>query len=380
MTARLGTTGRRSSGFTLIELLVVIAIIAVLIALLLPAVQAAREAARRAQCTNNLKQLGLAMQNYNSALGTFPPGGSNASSIAGVPQYGWGNWSAQSMMLPYMEQTALYNSLNFNLVNQGGSNYGETYVQTTSITSTINAFLCPSCPAYTGTMYTILYPSLKAPGNNYFVSVGSSMNQYGNSQYASVPPGSALPNGPFAVLGKPIGLQGITDGTSNTIAMGEWKVGNNNKASYNVGQSIVQINSYPPNAGAGLATLLMPLGGAGLLSWLPTCSGAGFSGASGSTNLAFQGQDWCEGLFGHTVGNILIGPNPPYPNCMNNTQGGGDTDSAVGFFGMSSFHPGGANILMCDGSVRFLKNSVNQYTVWGLGSAGQGEVISGDSF
>ena len=109
----LGLVSGTRKGFTLIELLVVIAIIAVLIALLLPAVQAAREAARRSQCVNNMKQLGLALHNYHSAIGQFPPGGC----VSGVTVCGngnlWGAWSAQAMMLPYMEQTAVYNSLNF---------------------------------------------------------------------------------------------------------------------------------------------------------------------------------------------------------------------------------------------------------------------------
>ena len=109
-------------GFTLIELLVVIAIIAVLIALLLPAVQAAREAARRAQCVNNLKQLGLALHNYHSTQNAFPLGGFPAPAPAGAAccgQGGWGGWSAQSMLLPYMEQVAVYNSANFTMVMRG---------------------------------------------------------------------------------------------------------------------------------------------------------------------------------------------------------------------------------------------------------------------
>ena len=106
----------RRRGFTLIELLVVIAIIAVLISLLLPAVQSAREAARRAQCTNNLKQMGLAMHNYHSAVGTFPMGNTIANAYySPMPSpTSWGTFSAHALMLPYMEQTPLYNSCNFN--------------------------------------------------------------------------------------------------------------------------------------------------------------------------------------------------------------------------------------------------------------------------
>ena len=133
----------RRRGFTLIELLVVIAIIAVLISLLLPAVQSAREAARRAQCVNNLKQIGLAMHNYHDTVGSFPPGGINGSdSWAGT----WWDWPA--FILPQMEQAPLYNAINFSLqnINQLDANAAND-PQVTVWRSVISSYLCPSDPA-----------------------------------------------------------------------------------------------------------------------------------------------------------------------------------------------------------------------------------------
>src|SRR5689334_1661758 len=135
-------TIRRRLGFTLIELLVVIAIIAVLIALLLPAVQAAREAARRSQCINNLKQMGIALQNYHSTHDSFPIG--QAFSIAATPGVYAGNpWSAHAFMLGALEQMPLYNSINFSLGPSQNTNLAGL-ANTTSLKTPINVFLCPS--------------------------------------------------------------------------------------------------------------------------------------------------------------------------------------------------------------------------------------------
>src|SRR4051812_33882650 len=137
----------RRRGFTLIELLVVIAIIAVLIALLLPAVQAAREAARRSQCVNNLKQLGIAIQNYGDSNGCLPPTGGSGTGTTGT-SLGQSDFSMKTRMLPYMEQTAIHNAINWSFRFNNVINY-------TASTATVNTFLCPSdgnVPNYTVTL------------------------------------------------------------------------------------------------------------------------------------------------------------------------------------------------------------------------------------
>jgi prepilin-type N-terminal cleavage/methylation domain-containing protein/prepilin-type processing-associated H-X9-DG protein len=367
----------RSRGFTLIELLVVIAIIAVLIALLLPAVQAAREAARRAQCTNNLKQLGLALHNYNSSVGTFPPAGMNTSNAKGSITGGWGSWSAQAMMLPYLEQQQIYNAINFSLCTDNGN--GEANVQSTAAGTILAAFQCPSSPLYSG----LDNFGRRAASNNYFVSVGSCLNQYATTGPSGYLAGSSPPNGPFQVDGTGFSTSDITDGTSNTIALGEWRSGDNNANRISVPQDIIIVGSQPSGAsGFGSPLLTLPFGGNGINTWLQNCAGTAPStigDTTGGLQRSNLGDRWDEGIFGHTVGNIVAPPNSNYPNCFFNF-GGGDNDVGYGTFGLSSYHAGGANVAMADGSVRFLKTSVNQVTLWGLGSRGQGEVISADAY
>ena len=377
MRDHLTTLRHRRAGFTLIELLVVIAIIAVLIALLLPAVQAAREAARRAQCTNNLKQIGLAMHNYHSANNCFPPGGTNASNLKGQVAQGWGCWSAQSMMLPYMEQTTIYNAINFNLASETLGN-GDDLAQTTATTRSIAAFLCPSNQVQPYQQYSTV--SYIFPGNTYFASVGSGMNQYGNSPYAEVPVGSAAPNGMFQVFGPAIGIQSVTDGTSNTIAMGEWITGSNRPHADLPMDVVVMGTTLPAGASPGSPLLLMPAGGYGFNAWLQQCVQQIPATNARATRITSSARTGASGCSSIPSGNTLVGPNPPYPNCAADMYGLGDTDDDYGYFGLSSRHPGGCNVLMADGSARFLKNSVSQLTLWGLGSRAQGEVISSDSY
>jgi len=158
---------RSRRGFTLIELLVVIAIIAVLIALLLPAVQAAREAARRSQCVNNLKQIGLALHNYHTSNDCFAMGSSfqptNNGGITGGNYSMWNSFSAQAALLGYLEQTPLYNSLNFSLAPLDDYNANTTAARRTIV----NVFLCPSDTNSGGG---------KQDNNNYAASFGTTTN------------------------------------------------------------------------------------------------------------------------------------------------------------------------------------------------------------
>ena len=187
---------RERRGFTLIELLVVIAIIAVLIALLLPAVQAAREAARRAQCSNNLRQIGLAMHNYHSSNDKFPQGMSQSAFDAQLRWrlLGWGEWSAQAEMLPYLEQAPVYSAINFCFGMIHG--YGGACNLTAS-TRVINAFCCPSdnnvafggAPSSSETQYTNYgYTAGWPPNiNSYRGSLGTTTAANVNVPGANVP-------------------------------------------------------------------------------------------------------------------------------------------------------------------------------------------------
>jgi len=379
----------RARGFTLIELLVVIAIIAVLIALLLPAVQAAREAARRAQCTNNLKQIGLAIANYSSANGSFPMGGIPVYQPGSQFLSSWGGWSAQATMLPFIEQSPLYNAANFLIGNMGKSGQGADNNYTVLLTK-INAYICPSSPPYPGTTTPVDNPSPPetgpSPGNNYFASAGSSMNVYAvGGNYGMFASSGSGPNGVFQHGGQSFSERDITDGLSNTIAFGEWRSGDNNNAKLTLPQDIIKTATLPSGAsprdysgGTGIYTS-MPLGGTILNAWLAQCAGMAQSSGNSVPQYSFIGELWAEGVPARGMGNVLVAPNSTYPNCLY-SYGGGDTDDDFGSVGLSSFHPGGCNVLFADGSVHFLKNSINQLTLWSLGSRAQGEVISADAY
>jgi len=367
-------------GFTLIELLVVIAIIAVLIALLLPAVQAAREAARRAQCVNNLKQMGLAMANYESATQSYPLSTgqraiwdpNNSSGTYG--DSGWGNYSPHALMLSYLEQGSMYNAMNFMISAADNCDNG---VNETVECATITSFLCPSSPRANGKFSDAgATPWLSGayPGNNYWGSIGPGPCPWTSNASMRGILGTVSPN-----FNGSRSNRDVTDGTSNTIAFGEWKMGDFDQNKLSLTDAInIRTNTVGAFGNWNGNTNMPDLGTTVFQTFLNTCAGAAKGSVGTNNNKSTVGRCWTMGMLGQTLGTTLLAPNPQYPNC-NMESWGGDMD-APGMYNLSSYHPGGANVAMCDGSVRFLKSTTNLVTVWSLGSRNGGEVISADSY
>jgi len=337
---------RSRRGFTLIELLVVIAIIAVLIALLLPAVQSAREAARRSQCVNNLKQFGLAMHNYHDTAGTFPPARKGCC---------WGTWNI--FILPNIEQTQVYNAWNsFGNNNGGGPEGTHRYFGAVNVTvadTVISTFLCPSDG---GTNSWINNTSV-TPGKtyvcrfrNYVVNMGNTNIGQMNFPASSANPTLLFNGAPFYDMGSPnvdiqpaatyypgrntrnlVGMAGITDGSSNTVAVSEYIIA-------------AQGNELRGFTQWGDAT--------------------GFMSNTGPNSTTPDMYDYC----------VNNGMNPP---CKAIGSGFNGNDK---FYAARSRHPGGVNAAMCDGSVRFFKNSVNIFVWRSICSTNGGEVISSDAY
>jgi prepilin-type N-terminal cleavage/methylation domain-containing protein/prepilin-type processing-associated H-X9-DG protein len=365
--------GLRHSGFTLIELLVVIAIIAVLIALLLPAVQAAREAARRSQCINNLKQIGLALHNYVSANETFPPAWLQARKSDNT-LLGTNDWSAQTRLLQFMEQSPLYNAANFyfGCINDVAPFTGVA-VNSTVVVSRLSVFLCPSTPPPGFNLAYYRFPS-PAPGNSYFASLGSTL-EFSDTQTPY------NPNGPFHFCPPPYvppRLVNVTDGLSNTIAFGEWKIGDGNTNMNTKPSDTAWVPFIPPLA-RGTPYMIMPFGAQAMFTWLQACNDSMPTSSAIANGDHALGEMWAAGTNPLATGNVVLPPNPPYYNCGNQTPAQSGF-SFPGNYGMSSYHSGGCNVLMCDGSVKFLKDSTNINTVWALGSIAGGEIVSADQY
>ncbi|HEX4608534.1 MAG TPA: DUF1559 domain-containing protein [Urbifossiella sp.] len=304
----------RRAAFTLIELLVVIAIIAILIGLLLPAVQKVREAAARAKCTNNLKQIGVALHNYHATYNAFPPGSSPLG------------FTVVTQLLPFMEQNSLYNQINLTVAASNAANAGPTG-------TSVSTLLCPSdvittLPAGQG-------------GNNYFANYGSEPWFFQNSSVATGVFGLREATGNTAL--------GITDGTSNTVAFSELTKGDFNNAVSTPRSDWYNATSVGAPTTADQANSM--------------CVGLD------KTNLSYQwfsaGGEW---LNDNATGTAY-------------THVGLPNSGSCGFPGnlrfsvnASSYHTGGINSLLCDGSVRFYSNSIALPTWRALGTRAGGEV------
>jgi prepilin-type N-terminal cleavage/methylation domain-containing protein/prepilin-type processing-associated H-X9-DG protein len=373
-------------GFTLIELLVVISIIAVLIALLLPAVQAAREAARRAQCTNNLKQIGLGLHNYHSTHNSFPLGGSAAPSYAPPPSgyaVSWGTWGAASLMLGYLEQGTLYNASNFSWATVMGPGWPINYTVTQTV---VNLFICPSDgqspqPVPQSSSSPIGWSQWSGRLNNYFASVGTTLAYQGALDTTGI----------FTQGGNVYGVQSVADGTSNTIAFAEALVGANAALyqSKTAGQLFRTGITGVPSAPAGNGLRVNQLydassNPAAVLIDMNACQQAALNlsggGKQGKINEDDKGARWNPSDGGFTIINTVVPPSSTQFSfaCCNNTIVYGCDDGE--FENVNSMHPGGANVLFADGSVHFLKSSIALKTYWSLGTKANGETISADQY
>jgi prepilin-type N-terminal cleavage/methylation domain-containing protein/prepilin-type processing-associated H-X9-DG protein len=303
---------RHARAFTLIELLVVIAIIGLLVALLLPAVQAAREAARRSRCVNNLKQIGLALANYEQALKVLPPGYvSNFDANGNDTGPGWG-WAA--MLLPQVEQTPVFNAINFNLAIESPAN-------STGRLTNVNNFLCPSDP--TATAYWAVQRDAAtgaAIQNICQVAPSNYVGMYGLGEPG--PDG----NGVF-FRNSTIGLRDITDGTAQTIVVGE--------RSHRLGEA----------------------------TWVGSVTGA-IMFPTDNDNIGRYATETSSGM---VLGHVGEGAGP------------GDPRSDVNQF--YSLHAGrGVNFLFGDGHVAFLKATIDYKTYLALATRAGGEVVSADAY
>ncbi|AGA28674.1 DUF1559 family PulG-like putative transporter [Singulisphaera acidiphila] len=359
---------RRRSGFTLIELLVVIAIIAVLIALLLPAVQAAREAARRAQCVNNLKQIGLGLHNYISAQNSFPPLAGNMW-ISGPASPGWGNWPLgwAASLMPNMEQQQLANAANYSFGADQVQNYQ------TVCRARVATFICPSESMGTG-------PWLASSWMNYCANAGgpASMSTWSGviipmreeAQKTGV--GTNYPNNC-----RTIGIESVTDGTSNTVAFSERLVG--------IGPGDVTVTRGSADAKrvtfGPVSTVTADSGGSvQAMAFVQACRSlpATTSTAGQQNNSWIAGAVWAGSHANTLRFNSYTHVNTP--NGISCMAEGYPPGQAIDAITVGSNHSGGVNACMADGSVRFFKDTVAIPTWWAVGTRAGGEIVSSDSF
>ncbi|MGP0066600.1 MAG: DUF1559 domain-containing protein [Isosphaeraceae bacterium] len=375
---------RNRRGFTLIELLVVIAIIAVLIALLLPAVQAAREAARRSQCTNNLKQIGLAMHNYVSSNVNVPPNCVDPTYTYNNPACGQ-NFSQLARLLPYMEQTTAYNAINFNFGSRWNSYYSgpvadngsidvgsggaESMVQMTVVVMQISTFLCPSDTAPGGSNTFVFNGVTKTDGpHNYSSNIGLNRRINNAPVNGSGTAGNWQENGPGyigsawdGIAVRQISLASFTDGTSNTAIFSEWVKG---PATLPGKNGLGMVYNFPNSTTAHT----FPTD----VQYLQACQ---VNLANPSQNWGWKGEWWImsgASIYSHTL--------TPNRLACEYSDIGQDSRGTITCVGASSNHPGGVNVLFMDGSVRFVKSTVSYVPWYAIATPDWGETISSDAY
>ena len=387
--------GARRRAFTLIELLVVIAIIAVLIALLLPAVQAAREAARRAQCTNNLKQITLAIHNYIDVNNVTPlheyryagDAGSGAAPKIG-PNGNAGTHSWFCGIAPFLEQTTMYNSMNFGCTLEwvySGTLFGPNTMEYTVNKATIATLLCPSdgvvntCSAYAK------YINYQ-PGNfNYVANTGHPRNVLlpgDPPNSGSLPPLTGIISMSPMYLGQifcqtaaqqasmnvTVSLASITDGTSNTAAVSESLVNDGTGNAADGRRNLWYTSSGLIDAANNPSVAALAVVQDGLANPIPYQPWSQFKGLTWAYTDA-----WERHVYAH-----LFPPNTkPINTYHDNTFRCQEGDSGMC---PTSNHPGGVNVSFMDGSVHFIKNSINLQPWWFIGTRGRGEIVSSDSY
>jgi prepilin-type N-terminal cleavage/methylation domain-containing protein/prepilin-type processing-associated H-X9-DG protein len=368
--------------FTLIELLVVIAIIAVLIALLLPAVQAAREAARRIQCTNNLKQLGLATHNYISTTNCFPSGALYPCSTVDFGNGDQGacwDWAVGPLVqiFNYTEQTVLYNAYNASGGVWGSyppDTSGPTlwWANTTVFNTQISSFVCPSDARQ-------LPVSTQASVANYGGNFGGPfcLAGYTGTIIPSMNPGFSSFFDPDLLMStaRTIGIQAVTDGTSNTSLWSELMTPPANPTAVVAGTGKMSENRVFFDANAPNSTPTP----AGILAFLTACQALPPGTPAVHSAMGFQ---WWTGYPYYTNSNFNHVGTPNTRLCqtaLGNRLGTAGLD-IYGTGPPNSLHPGGVNVGFADGSVKFIKDAIDTRTWWALGSRASGEVISSDAY